>query len=188
MGAIQPNVQRGPGTARISVEMPGMKDIDKVKKMLQTSAKLQFWEVQQFLKLHHISRLWVLQLLQKVTLWELLKMLLINLMQGGKSGSMSSVGSVKLTDTAKVNKILNSKIAQSLRPANIKYTQFMWGYKPESTDEKSLVLYAVRGNINQKAPVDGAVETANIGYDELSRVVVDMQMDSKGAKDWKTLY
>jgi SecD/SecF fusion protein len=26
-----------------------MKDIDKVKKMLQTSAKLQFWEVQQFL-------------------------------------------------------------------------------------------------------------------------------------------
>jgi SecD/SecF fusion protein len=31
--------------------MPGMKDIDKVKKMLQTSAKLQFWEVQQFLKL-----------------------------------------------------------------------------------------------------------------------------------------
>jgi SecD/SecF fusion protein len=27
--------------------MPGMKDIDKVKKMLQTSAKLQFWEVQQ---------------------------------------------------------------------------------------------------------------------------------------------
>ncbi|MFP3836250.1 hypothetical protein, partial [Chryseobacterium sp. SIMBA_028] len=47
MGAVQPNVQRVPGTARISVEMPGMKDIDKVKKMLQTSAKLQFWEVQQ---------------------------------------------------------------------------------------------------------------------------------------------
>jgi SecD/SecF fusion protein len=47
LGAIQPNVQRVPGTARISVEMPGMKDIDKVKKMLQTSAKLQFWEVQQ---------------------------------------------------------------------------------------------------------------------------------------------
>jgi SecD/SecF fusion protein len=48
-------------------------------------------------------------------------------------------------------------------------------------------LYAIRSNINQKAPVDGAVETANISYDELGRVVVDMQMDSKGAKEWKTL-
>ena len=47
MGVTQPNVQRVPGTARISVEMPGVKDIDRVKKMLQTSAKLQFWEIQQ---------------------------------------------------------------------------------------------------------------------------------------------
>ncbi len=50
-----------------------------------------------------------------------------------------------------------------------------------------MVLYAIRSNINQKAPVDGAVETANISYDELGRIVVDMQMDSKGAKEWKTL-
>jgi len=97
------------------------------------------------------------------------------------------VASVKLSDTATVNKILNSKVAQALRPANMKYTQFMWGYKPESTDTNSLVLYAIRGNINQKAPVDGAVESAKINYDELGRVVVDMQMDSKGAKEWKTL-
>ncbi len=41
--------------------------------------------------------------------------------------------------------------------------------------------------INQKAPVDGAVESARVNYDELGRVVVDMQMDSQGAKDWKTL-
>jgi SecD/SecF fusion protein len=63
----------------------------------------------------------------------------------------------------------------------------MWGYKPEATSPEDLVLYAIRSNINQKAPVDGAVETANISYDELGRVVVDMQMDSKGAKEWKTL-
>jgi SecD/SecF fusion protein len=34
----------------------------------------------------------------------------------------------------------------------------MWGYKPEATSPDDLVLYAIRGNINQKAPVDGAVE------------------------------
>ncbi|WP_299181114.1 protein translocase subunit SecD [uncultured Chryseobacterium sp.] len=188
MGAIQPNVQRVPGTARISVEMPGMKDIDKVKKMLQTSAKLQFWEVQQFQEIAPYFQTLTTMVAAKGDSMGVAKNVnFMNLMQGGKSANPSSVGSVKLSDTAVVNKILNSKVAQSLRPANIRYTQFMWGYKPEATDTESLVLYAIRGNINQKAPVDGAVETANISYDELGRVVVDMQMDSKGAKEWKTL-
>lgn len=188
LGAIQPNVQRVPGTARISVEMPGMKDIDKVKKMLQTSAKLQFWEVQQSPEVYPYFQTLTTMIAAKGDSMGVAKNVnLLNILQKGKSMSQSAVGSVKLSDTAVVNKILNSKVAQSLRPANIKYTQFMWGYKPEASDAESLVLYAIRGNINQKAPVDGAVETANIGYDELSRVVVDMQMDSKGAKEWKTL-
>ncbi|SDQ04521.1 SecD/SecF fusion protein [Chryseobacterium soldanellicola] len=188
LGAIQPNVQRVPGTARISVEMPGMKDIDKVKKMLQTSAKLQFWEVQQSPEIYPYFQTLSTVIAAKGDSMGVAKNTnLIAMLQGGKSGSPSSVGSVKLSDTAAVNKILNSKIAQSLRPSNIKYTQFLWGYKPEATDAESLVLYAIKGNVNQKAPVDGAVETANISYDELSRVVVDMQMDSKGAKEWKIL-
>lgn len=187
MGAVQPNVQRVPGTARISVEMPGMKDIDKVKKMLQTSAKLQFWEVQQVPEMIPYFQTLTSTIAVKGDSMGVAKNVnFMNLLQLDKLKT-NGVASVKLSDTAAVNKILNSKVAQSLRPANIKYTQFMWGYKPESTDDQSLVLYAIRGSINQKAPVDGAVESANISYDELSRVVVDMQMDSKGAKDWKTL-
>lgn len=187
MGAVQPNVQRVPGTARISVEMPGMKDIDKVKKMLQTSAKLQFWEVQQVPEMIPYFQTLTSTIAVKGDSMGVAKNVnFMNLLQLDKLKT-NGVASVKLSDTAAVNKILNSKLAQSLRPANIKYTQFMWGYKPESTDDQSLVLYAIRGSINQKAPVDGAVESANISYDELSRVVVDMQMDSKGAKDWKTL-
>ncbi|WP_426477963.1 protein translocase subunit SecD [Chryseobacterium sp. CBSDS_008] len=187
LGAIQPNVQRVPGTARISVEMPGMKDIDKVKKMLQTSAKLQFWEVQQVPEIAPYFQTLTTMVAAKGDSMGVAKNVnFMNLLQLDKLRT-NGVANVKLSDTAVVNKILNSKVGQSLRPANIKYTQFMWGYKPEATDSESLVLYAIRGNINQKAPVDGAVETASIGYDELSRVVVDMQMDSKGAKEWKTL-
>lgn len=187
LGAIQPNVQRVPGTARISVEMPGMKDIDKVKKMLQTSAKLQFWEVQQVPEIAPYFQTLTTMVAAKGDSMGVAKNVnFMSLLQLDKLRT-NGVANVKLSDTAVVNKILNSKVAQSLRPANIKYTQFMWGYKPEATDTESLVLYAIRGNINQKAPVDGAVETASIGYDELSRVVVDMQMDSKGAKEWKTL-
>lgn len=187
LGAIQPNVQRVPGTARISVEMPGMKDIDKVKKMLQTSAKLQFWEVQQIPEIAPYFQTLTTMVAAKGDSMGVAKNVnFMNLLQLDKLRT-SGVANVKLSDTAAVNKILNSKVGQSLRPANIKYTQFMWGYKPEATSPDALVLYAIRGNINQKAPVDGAVESANISYDELSRVVVDMQMDSKGAKEWKTL-
>ncbi|MCS4301972.1 protein translocase subunit SecD [Chryseobacterium sp. BIGb0232] len=187
LGAIQPNVQRVPGTARISVEMPGMKDIDKVKKMLQTSAKLQFWEVQQVPEVAPYFQTLTTMVAAKGDSMGVAKNVnFMNLLQLDKLRS-NGVANVKLSDTAAVNKILNSKVGMALRPANIKYTQFMWGYKPEATSPDDLVLYAIRSNINQKAPVDGAVETANISYDELSRVVVDMQMDSKGAKEWKTL-
>lgn len=187
MGVTQPNVQRVPGTGRISVEMPGVKDIDRVKKMLQTSAKLQFWEVQQAPEIFpYFEQLSTLISLKGDSIGvakntDFLKLLQINTL------ATTGVANVKLSDTATVNKILNHPIAKSARPANIKHTQFMWGYKPDAGNEGNLVLYAIRGNASQKAPVDGAVESANISYDQLGRVVVDMQMDSKGAKDWKTM-
>ena len=187
MGVTQPNVQRVPGTGRISVEMPGVKDIDRVKKMLQTSAKLQFWEVQQAPEIFpYFEQLSTVISMKGDSIGvakntDFLKLLQINTL------ATAGVANVKLSDTATVNKILNHPIAKSARPANIKHTQFMWGYKPDAGNEGNLVLYAIRGNASQKAPVDGAVESANISYDQLGRVVVDMQMDSKGAKDWKTM-
>ncbi len=187
MGVTQPNVQRVPGTGRISVEMPGVKDIDRVKKMLQTSAKLQFWEVQQiqevfpyFEQLNQLAAIKAdsMGVAKNTNVMELLQL---------NSLAANGVANIKLSDTAAVNNLLKSDIAIKARPANLKYTQFMWGYKPEVGNENNLVLYAVRGNAAQKAPVDGAVESANISYDQIGRVVVDMQMDSKGAKDWKTM-
>lgn len=193
MGVTQPNVQRVPGTGRISVEMPGIKDIDRVKKMLQTSAKLQFWEVQQVPEVFPYYET-VDQLVKvkgdSIGVPKNTNFLKLMGMDGVKAGvpyGKFGQGSVKLADTAIVNKILNSTIAKNARPAHIKYTQFMWGYKPEASDPGNLAMYAVRGNISQKAPVDGAVESANISYDQLGRVVVDMQMDSQGARDWKTM-
>lgn len=187
MGVTQPNVQRVPGTGRISVEMPGIKNKDRVTKMLATSAKLQFWEVQTIQEvIPYFEQLSTVAMTKSDSIGVAKNANLMNMLQLNSLRS-SGVGNIKLSDTAAVNKILNSKIAKDLRPANIKYTQFMWGYKPESTDANNLTLYAIRGNINQKAPVDGAVESARVNYDEMGRVVVDMQMDSKGSKEWKTM-
>ena len=193
MGAVQPNVQRVPGTARISVEMPGIKDIDRVKKMLQTSAKLQFWEVYQLQDvLPYYVQLNTLVAAKGDSLGlskntNVLKLLGVD--QAVSNGTYNKLGegTVKLSDTAAINKILNSDIAIKARPSNLKYAQFMWANKPESNDPESLTLFAIKGNATHKAPVDGAVESSNIGYDQLGRIVVDMQMDSKGAKDWKVM-
>ena len=44
-GTTQPNIQRLEGTGRILVELPGVKDPARVKKLLQSTAELQFWSM-----------------------------------------------------------------------------------------------------------------------------------------------
>ncbi|MBL4905041.1 MAG: protein translocase subunit SecDF, partial [Flavobacteriaceae bacterium] len=44
-GVAQPNIQRIGNSGRIQIELPGAKDIARVKKLLTSTAKLQFWEV-----------------------------------------------------------------------------------------------------------------------------------------------
>ena len=44
-GVTQPNIQRIGKSARILVELPGAKDVNRVKKLLQGTAQLEFWDV-----------------------------------------------------------------------------------------------------------------------------------------------
>ena len=44
-GVAQPNIQRIGKSARILVELPGAKDVERVKKLLQSTAQLEFWGV-----------------------------------------------------------------------------------------------------------------------------------------------
>lgn len=44
-GVTQPNIQRLGNSARILVELPGAKDIERTKNLLQSTAQLEFWEV-----------------------------------------------------------------------------------------------------------------------------------------------
>jgi SecD/SecF fusion protein len=43
-GVTQPNIQRLEGSDRILVELPGVKDPERVRKLLQGAANLEFWE------------------------------------------------------------------------------------------------------------------------------------------------
>ena len=188
MGVTQPNVQQVPGTGRILVEMPGIKDIDRVKQLLQTSAKLQFWEVQQINEIApYLEQLSSTVSVKGDSLGVNKNLNFFKILNLDKLTHSSAVASIKLSDTAAINKILKSKFAHDIRPANLKYTEFMWAYKPESHNPEYLSLYAIKSNINKKAPIDGAVESAKVDYDHHRRIVVDMQMDANGTKEWKSL-
>ncbi|MGG5508091.1 MULTISPECIES: protein translocase subunit SecDF [unclassified Myroides] len=43
-GVAQPNIQMLGDTGRILVELPGAKDVDRIKNLLQSTAQLEFWE------------------------------------------------------------------------------------------------------------------------------------------------
>ncbi len=43
LGVVQPSIQRIAGTGRIIVELPGVKDKERVRKILQNTAQLEFW-------------------------------------------------------------------------------------------------------------------------------------------------
>ncbi|RYU84245.1 protein translocase subunit SecDF [Hymenobacter persicinus] len=44
-GVNQPNIQRVKGTGRIQIELPGVDNPERIRKLLQGQAKLEFWEV-----------------------------------------------------------------------------------------------------------------------------------------------
>ena len=47
-GVVAPNLQRLEGQGRILVELPGVKDPERVRELLQRSANLQFWRTYQY--------------------------------------------------------------------------------------------------------------------------------------------
>jgi len=47
-GVAQPNIQKLQTTERILIELPGIKDPTRVRKLLQSTAQLEFWETYEF--------------------------------------------------------------------------------------------------------------------------------------------
>lgn len=47
-GVAQPNIQKLEGSGRILIELPGIKDPKRVRKLLQGTAQLEFWETYNF--------------------------------------------------------------------------------------------------------------------------------------------
>ncbi len=51
-GVVQPNIQRLENSGRILIELPGIKEPERVRKLLQGSANLEFWETYELMDIY----------------------------------------------------------------------------------------------------------------------------------------
>ncbi len=51
-GVSQPNIQKLGNTGRILIELPGVKEPERVRKLLQGTAKLEFWETYEYAQIY----------------------------------------------------------------------------------------------------------------------------------------
>ena len=212
-GVTQPNIQRLGNSGRILVELPGAKDIDRVKKLLQSTAQLEFWTTEKnidfFPFLNEASKV-VKDLVdeekkldekEKITseIDDLLadvevkadslsmdKNPLLDLIIGTGFQGGPVLAQVYEKDLATVDSYLNNPKVRQLLPASKRFTKFLWGIPDPET--KIVDLYIIKANINNIPPLGGGVVVdASQGYDMAQNPAVNMQMNGMGAKLWEDL-
>lgn len=189
-GVVSPNIQVLQGKdGQILLELPGVKEHERVRDLLQRSANLEFYETY---KTNEIAA--QLQQLDAELrkdsvnggrgLWEYFA-------QVDMQGS-PVVGMATQTNQDPINAMLESPAAKRILPANLK---LRWEVKPQTvqfTDtatkaQKDLDLYrlvALKTN-NGKPALDGScVVAANADYEQMQGNVVSMTMNSEGSKQW----
>ncbi|WP_297334718.1 protein translocase subunit SecDF [Flavobacterium sp.] len=211
-GVVQPNIQKLGESGRILVELPGAKDIDRVQKLLQSTAQLEFWETYKITDLQNFllaanETLKTTEKAAEVNTKEEAPVSAIDTLLTDKANDSAAavkgnnplfeklipgqggpvIGYATAADTAKVNSWLNRNDIRSLLQGDQRYAKFVWG-KQDDRLEGRLELYALKGNRENTPPLSGNVITnASDVFDQMGRPSVEMQMNGKGARDWEAL-
>lgn len=230
-GVTQPNIQRLGKSARILVELPGAKDVSRVKKLLQSTAQLEFWDVYKFEEVASFlqaadNRAGEIELAKsgKTAVKETVEVvedtteaaeeddvskllggqdvkdtlvddnktnpILSRMVSLGNQGS-PVIATFRLKDTAAVNGYLRMPQVRSLLPTEMRFAKFVWGLpspNPQLKGEETTALYVLKGNRDGVPPLGGnVVVDARQEYDQMSRIVVSMQMNGQGAKVWEQM-
>jgi SecD/SecF fusion protein len=215
-GVTQPNIQKLGESGRILVELPGAKDVDRIKKLLSSTAQLEFWET---FKIDEIGSFLAAanESLKKTEITKTetapvktdsLAALLTDKKDttAGKKGNNPLIdkivaqgggpvlGVFNTKDTAVINGYFKRPDIKILLQGNQRYAKFVWGKPAVNTDDKTkkevetVELYALKGNRDNIAPMSGGVVTeAKDDFDQLGKPAVSMQMNGKGAKIWEEL-
>lgn len=205
-GVAQPNIQilRGKGQiGQIMVEMPGIKEPERVRKLLQGSANLEFWET--YTLGETMSSLTALdkrlagadakdsaaadstkaKAAKAKSAAEQHPLFSKLIMMQGMQPTNCVVGYAIAKDTAAINAMANSEAAKSILPADLKLA---WGVKNASGMKANVFeLYALRANNGQPSMQGDVIAYAKDEFDQNHRPIVSMTMTTSGARDWATL-
>ena len=206
-GVVQPNIQQLEQEGRILVELPGVKDHDRVKRLLQSTAQLEFWETTNVQQLQgfitNVATIVKAEQDQKSTEEESF-FSADSLQLDSVSETVnpffdlmniqyafgSRIGVVSVEDTAKVNEIMSRSDIRSLLSGDLRNTKFLWSAKPlvESGEDLGLEYVAIKSNRDDQAQLSGdVIVDANSQIDPTGLVNVSMRMNAEGAKKWKKL-
>ena len=214
-GVVAPNIQKLQSTGRILLELPGIKEPERVRKLLQGAANLEFYETYTLADIAGALRNLSQQAGKPVkaeaapadstaaaadsTKAEEAKSAPVEaqgrtlaeltgfemMMQQG--GGSPVVGFVSANDTAAVNAIINSPAARTNLPADLKLA---WTVKPQGQMQNgsdAFNLIALR-TVNGQPVLNGDVVTrASSEFDNLQGQVVSMRMNDEGARQWSRI-
>ena len=171
-GVAQPNIQQVKGgSGRILVELPGVKDPERVRNLLQGTASLEFWTT--IPNTEFYSQ--ILQIADSTNLRSLLSI---------ETNGTACVGYAHYADTTEISKILRSAEAKQVLSKNFRP---MWSAKPVSGSNEIYELVAINDE-GHGAPLDGdAVENAQAQFSNQGEAEVSMEMNIAGARAWAKL-
>ena len=213
-GVTQPNIQKLGNSGRILVELPGVKEPERVRKLLQGTASLEFWatydnaEIEAYLAEANATLAQLLAVEEEVAaetetaetdvLAQELQQneaeadaamvkqnpLFAVLQPSGARGN-ACIGYAHYADTAKINKYLSMPQIKGLFPPEFKP---MWTVKGSAfAGENIFELVAIKATSRDgKAPLDGGVVTdARMEYGNTNgNPHVSMSMNAEGANTW----
>jgi len=212
-GVTQPNIQRLGTSGRILVELPGAKDVERVKNLLQSTAQLEFWETykneQFFAFLNQANE--VVKEIEAATVAteeeksedsaidDLLADVeaqdsitpsaanpILDLVRGYGYLGGPVLAQFAKKDMEKVQAYLDHPEVRKLLPANLRYVTFAWGKPNPNAD--IIDLYVIKSNRDGVPPLSGGVIVDAVQtYSQIGQPAVSMQMDAKGARIWENM-
>ena len=237
-GVVQPNIQKLSQTGRILIELPGIKEPERVRKLLQGSANLEFWETYDLSEIlpqlaqinNEVAKanasteaaqaevaevevveeevvaddvdalvedlaadsLAQFEADQQAAVEEykknnpLFAVLNPSVNQAGQAYRGPVVGTVHYSDTAKVMAMLNSQVAKSVLPRELR---LCWTVKAIDAAESFYQLVALKSQTNGRPSLEGDVITdARADFGQTSAYAnVSMTMNAEGARDWQRI-
>lgn len=195
-GVVSPNIQKlQDKNGQVLLELPGVKEPERVTELLKSSANLEFYEVYNYNEIQNelgrLAQLLANDTVQSQNLYALL---------GGVQRSGSPVvGMVTPANRMLVDSLMNTETAKKTLPADL---TLMWSVKAAEfprTDAKGNVIKKADGTdmtdaywelvaLKGDAVLEGdAITSASSEYDNMQGNMVNMKMNDRGAKDWATI-